>query len=47
VVHHAIALLRAAELEDAYAAAFDEWSANGDAAVWETASADGVADATR
>jgi Arc/MetJ-type ribon-helix-helix transcriptional regulator len=47
VVHQAIALLRAAELEDAYADAFDEWSTNGEAAVWETASADGVTDAAR
>jgi antitoxin MazE9 len=47
VLHHAIGLLRMAELEDAYANAFDEWERAGEAAEWNATSADGIADAAR
>jgi Arc/MetJ-type ribon-helix-helix transcriptional regulator len=47
VVQHAIRLLGDPELEDAYAAAWEEWEASGDAAVWEATAADGLVDATR
>lgn len=41
-LQHAIGLLREAELADAYEEAWDEWDASGEAALWETASADGL-----
>ncbi|HET6951334.1 MAG TPA: ribbon-helix-helix domain-containing protein [Acidimicrobiales bacterium] len=41
VVHRAVALLRATELGDDYAAAWAEW-ADADAEVWEQAVADGL-----
>jgi Arc/MetJ-type ribon-helix-helix transcriptional regulator len=47
VLHHAIALLRASELEDAYAAAWDEWGASEDGSLWDATSSDGLADAAR
>lgn len=47
VLHRAIGLLRASELEDAYAAAWDEWDADDDARLWNAVIADGVADAAR
>lgn len=47
VLHRAIDLLRASELEDAYAAAYDEWDAGEDGALWSTTAGDGVADAAR
>lgn len=46
-VHQAIALLRSANLEDAYAVAWDEWDASEDARLWETVNADGIGDAPR
>lgn len=46
VIHKAISLLREASLQDAYAAAFDEWDGSEDAALWESTAADG-ADAAR
>jgi Arc/MetJ-type ribon-helix-helix transcriptional regulator len=46
-VQRAIRLLGDPELEDAYAAAWDEWEASGDAAAWERTAADGLADAPR
>lgn len=42
-IHRAIELLRADELEDEYACAFDEW----DEPEWDRAAADGLADAAR
>ena len=45
-IQRAIALLRAAELEEEYASAFDEWSA-AEEAVWDRAAADGLADEAR
>jgi Arc/MetJ-type ribon-helix-helix transcriptional regulator len=46
VLHEALALLRERKLGADYAAAWDEWAADDDNAVWEQASADGL-DATR
>lgn len=47
VIQHAIRLLGDAELEDAYAQAWDDWTASGDAAAWEATAADGLVDAAR
>ena len=47
VLHQAIALLRSADLEDAYAEAWHERDAQEDAEAWEVTSADGIADAAR
>jgi Arc/MetJ-type ribon-helix-helix transcriptional regulator len=47
VVHRAIELLRMADLESAYADAFDEWQQTGQAEEWEATSGDGIADAAR
>ena len=44
-IQHAIRLLGDPELEDAYAAAWDEWEASGDAAAWDATAADGLLDA--
>lgn len=46
-IQQAIRLLGDPELEDAYAAAWDEWEASGDAAAWEQTAADGLTDAAR
>ena len=46
-IQQAIRLLGDPELEDSYAAAWDEWEASGDAAAWESTTADGLADAAR
>jgi Arc/MetJ-type ribon-helix-helix transcriptional regulator len=46
-VQHAIRLLRHPDLEQDYAAAWDEWAASGEAAAWEASVADGLADAAR
>ncbi|RXS88082.1 ribbon-helix-helix protein, CopG family [Streptomyces sp. TM32] len=47
VIHAAIELLRAAELESEYTEAFEEWDASEDAALWDRTSGDGLADAAR
>jgi len=46
-VQHAIRLLRHPDIEQDYAAAWDEWEASGERAAWETTTADGLADAAR
>lgn len=46
VLHEALALLRERRLGADYAAAWDEWAADGDNAVWDEAGADGL-DASR
>jgi len=46
-IQQAIRLLGDPELEDSYAAAWDEWEASGDAAAWDSTAADGLADAAR
>jgi hypothetical protein len=45
VVQRAIELLRAIELGDDYAAAWEEWQ-SGDASLWETAAGDAVVDSS-
>lgn len=42
VIQRAVRLLRAAELGPAYADAWEEWQASGEAEVWESAIADGI-----
>jgi len=44
VLQRAIRLLRTAELGPAYAEAWAEWEASGEAALWEVTIADGVRD---
>ena len=46
-IHRAVDLLREAMLEQAYAAAWNEWEAGEDAALWDMTAGDGVADAAR
>jgi Arc/MetJ-type ribon-helix-helix transcriptional regulator len=46
-IQRAIGLLRSAELEDEYAAAFDEWSDAAEAADWDRTAADGLVDEAR
>jgi len=46
-LQHAVRLLRHAELEQDYAAAWDEWERSEDRAAWEGTVGDGLADATR
>ena len=44
-IQQAIRLLGDAELQDAYAAAWNEWESTGDADIWQTTDADGLGDA--
>lgn len=46
-IQRAIRLLGQPDLDDAYAAAWAEWEASGDATAWEETTADGLADAAR
>lgn len=46
-IQQAIRLLGDPALEDAYAAAWDEWEASGEAAAWEVTAGDGLVDAAR
>jgi Arc/MetJ-type ribon-helix-helix transcriptional regulator len=46
-LQRAIRMLRNPELEQDYAAAWDEWEASGEEAAWEATAADGFADAAR
>lgn len=46
-IQQAIRLLGDPELEDAYATAWQEWEASGDAETWESTAADGLPDAPR
>lgn len=46
-VQHAVRLLRLPDLEDDYAAAWDEWEAAGEQAAWDHTAADGLVDAGR
>lgn len=41
-VHQAVRLLRSAELEDDYAAAWDEWERSGERDAWEATAEDGL-----
>ena len=42
VIQRAVRLLRATELGPAYAEAWEDWEASGDAEVWDSSVADGV-----
>jgi len=42
VVHRAIRLLRATQLGNAYAEAWDSWSESGDDDVWDGSASDGL-----
>lgn len=46
-LHHAVRMLRLRDLEQDYAAAWDEWEASGEQAAWDATSADGLARAAR
>jgi Arc/MetJ-type ribon-helix-helix transcriptional regulator len=46
-LQHAIRLLRHPQLEQDYAAAWEEWESSGDRAAWEATVADGLGDAAR
>ena len=46
-IRRALHLLPQPDLEADYSAAWDEWAASGEQAVWDPATADGVADASR
>lgn len=47
VLHHAIDLLRVAELETAYEVAWEEWHQSEEAELWDAATGDGLTDAAR
>lgn len=42
VIQRAIAVLRALELGDDYASAWDEWEESGEAGIWDSTAADGL-----
>lgn len=46
-VQHAVRLLRHADLEQDYAAAWEEWESSGERAAWERAVGDGLPDDAR
>ena len=46
-VQYAIRLLRLPDLEQDYAAAWQDWEASGDDEAWTTTSSDGLTDAAR
>ena len=46
-VQHAIGLLQHADLEEDYAAAWEDWESSGERVAWESVAADGLVDAPR
>jgi Arc/MetJ-type ribon-helix-helix transcriptional regulator len=46
-VQHAVGLLRHADLEQDYAAAWEEWESSGGRAAWDDTTGDGLTDAAR
>lgn len=46
-LHDAVRLLRHLEIEQDYAAAWEEWEASGEEALWASAAGDGRTDAAR
>lgn len=42
VVHEAIRVLRLSQLDDAYQAAWEEWSGSDEAGAWESTAGDGL-----
>ena len=47
VIRRALHLLRQPDLEEGYEAAWDEWAASGEQAVWDSTIGDGLTDAPR
>jgi len=47
VIQHALRLLRQAELEQDYAAAWEEWESTGEQPAWDATAGDGLVDAPR
>ncbi|HEX6501000.1 MAG TPA: ribbon-helix-helix domain-containing protein [Micromonosporaceae bacterium] len=47
VLHEAIEMLRMAEIEADYVAAWDEWERSPDARLWDATAPDGLGDAAR
>jgi Arc/MetJ-type ribon-helix-helix transcriptional regulator len=47
VMHRAIGLLRMADLESAYSAAWEEWATSENPSLWDETTGDGIADAAR
>ncbi|UNX55444.1 ribbon-helix-helix domain-containing protein [Georgenia sp. TF02-10] len=47
VVQHAIRLLGDPDLEQDYAAAWDEWESSGESSAWDATAGDGLVDAPR
>ena len=47
VIQHALRLLRQADLDRDYAAAWEEWETSGEESAWGPTAADGLADASR
>jgi Arc/MetJ-type ribon-helix-helix transcriptional regulator len=47
VLHEAIRMLRTADLERDYAAAWQEWETSEDSTLWDRTAADGLSDAPR
>jgi Arc/MetJ-type ribon-helix-helix transcriptional regulator len=46
-IQRAIRMLGDPSLDDAYAAAWEEWESSGDAAAWDSTLADGLVDAAQ
>lgn len=46
-LQHAVRLLRHADLDEDYAAAWDEWESSGERQAWEGTVSDGLTDAPR
>ena len=46
-LRHAVRMLRLPDLEQDYAAEWEEWEASGDHAAWDSTAADGLAHAPR
>ncbi len=47
VIKYAIRMLRLPDLEDDYAAAWDEWESSGEQAAWDGTASDGLVDVAR
>lgn len=46
-IRRALRLLQQPDLEQEYAAAWEEWAASGEQAAWESTAGDGLTDASR
>jgi Arc/MetJ-type ribon-helix-helix transcriptional regulator len=47
VIKYAVRLLRLPDLEEDYAAAWDDWQSSGEQAAWDGTASDGLVDAAR